>query len=67
MKTLADDNKTMKNYPACKDLYKTGFEVLVLLYCREFSSKEVAMYNNLHGVQPVFIPTLTTKVSHRFR
>lgn len=36
-------------------------DILFLRPLRDFSSKEVAIYNNLHNVDTVFIPTLTTK------
>lgn len=40
---------------------KRNSDIMVLRPLREFSSKEIAMYNNLYGVEPVFIPTITTK------
>lgn len=39
----------------------TRSSVILVRPIRDFSSKEVAMYNSLHGVESVFIPTLTTK------
>ena len=39
------------------------FVELLSFFYRDFSSKEVAVYNSMHRVEPVFIPTLTTKVS----
>ncbi|XP_033754101.1 cytoplasmic tRNA 2-thiolation protein 2-A-like [Pecten maximus] len=35
--------------------------IMLVRPIRDFSSKEVAMYNSLHGVESVFLPTLTTK------
>lgn len=42
------------------------YVLAIIFSSREFSSKEIAMYNNLHGVEPVFIPTITTKVGITF-
>ncbi|XP_060080255.1 cytoplasmic tRNA 2-thiolation protein 2-A-like [Ylistrum balloti] len=36
-------------------------DIMFVRPIRGFSSKEVAMYNALHGVESVFLPTLTTK------
>ena len=36
----------------------------LLCFFREFTNKEVAMYNVLNKVDPLFIPNLSTKVCH---
>ncbi|XP_053402056.1 cytoplasmic tRNA 2-thiolation protein 2-B-like isoform X2 [Mercenaria mercenaria] len=36
-------------------------DIMFLRPMRDFSSKEVAMYNSFHNVETIFIPSLTTK------
>ncbi|XP_041376774.1 cytoplasmic tRNA 2-thiolation protein 2-A-like [Gigantopelta aegis] len=38
-------------------------DVMIVRPIRDLSSKEVAMYNHLNGVQPLVLPTVTTKES----
>ncbi|XP_070575759.1 cytoplasmic tRNA 2-thiolation protein 2-A-like isoform X2 [Ptychodera flava] len=40
--------------------YRHG-DILFLRPMREFTSKEIAIYNRFHNIEPVVIPTLTTK------
>ncbi|XP_074646056.1 cytoplasmic tRNA 2-thiolation protein 2-A-like [Tubulanus polymorphus] len=47
----------------------TGFtderdsKIMILRPMREFSSKEVAMYNHFYGMEPVTVPNLSTKAT----
>lgn len=42
-----------------------GSQVVVLRPMREFVAQEIAMYNNIHHIESVTIPTLATKTDHR--